>query len=137
MFTLCMQPFREVDVTYQIEFPDPACSNATAPDTVVVSVRRGNTALNVMEQAVTDFGTPYRFSATYFGDELGYFIDSISSTESRSADNCFWFYFIRDPTGNEFLSPVGVSNFCVPSNGFSIIWRFMDYYTLFCEGSNC
>lgn len=78
-----------------------------------------------MEQAVTNFGAPFRFSATYFGARLGYFINAINGTESDPFESCFWFFFIRRPRGTEFLSPVGVSNFQIPGNGYSIIWRFM------------
>jgi hypothetical protein len=97
----------------------------TAPLKAVVRVNKGSTGLNVMEQAVTRFGRPFRFSATYFGARLGYFIDTINGVESDPFDSCFWFLFIRRPNGKEFLSPVGISNFLIRRNGYSIIWRFM------------
>ena len=112
---------------YKIEFSDPFCSNNTAPPPVWVKVKRQSTALDVMEQAVDTFGAPYRFSATYFGAPLGYFIDSINGTASDLGSSCFWFFFIRKPSGKEFLSPVGVSNFRVPGRGYSIIWRFSKF----------
>lgn len=114
-----------VAVTYKIEYENTMCSNATALPTVWVKVKRGSTALNVMEQAVTNFGTPYRFSATYFGAKLGYFVNTINGTESDSLESCFWFFFVRNPWGREFQSTVGVSNFRVPGNGYSIIWRYL------------
>jgi hypothetical protein len=110
-------------VTYKIEYEDLFCSNTTAPSTVQVQVKRGSTGLSVMEQAVTKFGTPFRFSATYHGARLGYFIDAINGTESDQNTSCIWLLFIRRPDGREFLSPVGVSNIRIPGNGYSIIWR--------------
>ena len=121
------QRFSKVAVTYKIEFSDPFCSNKTAPPSVWVKVKRKSTALDVMEQAVDQFGAPYRFSATYFGTPLGYFIDSINGTASNLEDSCFWFFFVGTPDGKEFLSPVGVSNFRVPGKGYSIIWRFSQF----------
>ena len=118
---------RQVEVDYQILFSDPTCSNATAPEKVMVEVKRGSTALDVMEEAVTDFGRDYRFSATYFGEELGYFIDQINGTASDVESSCFWFFFTVDRNGMEVLSPVGVSNFRIPKNGKSVIWRFMQF----------
>lgn len=122
-----LQPSTKVDVDYEIEYNDPSCSNATAPDSVEVRVRRRSTALTVMETVVDNFGRPYRFSATYFGGELGYFIDSINGTASDPESNCFWFIFIRAPNGTEFLSPLGVSNFRIPGKDYGIIWRFMTF----------
>ena len=80
-----------------------------------------------MESAVDEFGSDYRFSATYFGNELGYFIDTINGTSSDAASNCFWFIFIKPPNGDEVLSPLGVSNFRIRRSGFAMVWRYMKF----------
>ena len=110
-----------IDVDYTILYEDETCSNGTAPDSVMVSVKKGSTVLTVMEQAVTDFGRSYRFSATYFGGDLGYFIDTINGTTSDSP--CFWFLYTSTPTSGEALSPVGVSTATV-KKGSAVTWRF-------------
>ena len=91
----------------------------------MVSVKKGSTVLTVMEQAVTNFGRSYRFSATYFGGDLGYFIDTINGTTSDSP--CFWFLYTSTPTScDETLSPVGVSTATV-NKGSSVTWRFEQF----------
>ena len=117
--------FFQVDVNYNIRYSDPVCSNDTAPDDVVVRIRRRRTALNVMERAVTLFGRDYRFSATFFDGELGgYFIDTINGTSSDLESGCFWFLFILDEDGNEILSPVGVSNLKITKKQRNVIWQY-------------
>ena len=76
-----------IDVDYTILYEDETCSNGTAPDSLSVSVKKGSTVLTMMEQAVTDIGTSYTFSATYFGGDLGYSINTINGTTSDSP--CF------------------------------------------------
>ena len=111
-------------MNYSIQYSDPVCSNDTAPDDVVVPIKKGKIALNVMEEAVTMFGSAYRFSATYFGGDLGYFIDTINGTSSDVESSCFWFIYILDQDGNEILSPVGVSNLVISKRQRNIIWRY-------------
>ena len=115
---------RMIDVDYTILYEDETCSNGTAPDSVMVSVKKGSTVLTVMEQAVTDFGRFYRFTATYFGGDLGYSIGTINGTTSDSP--CFWFLYTSTPTGGEILSPVGVSTATV-NKGSGVTWRFEPY----------
>ena len=119
--------FFQVNVTYNIRYSDPVCSNDTAPDDVVVRIRRRRTALNVMERAVTLFGRDYRFSATYFGGELGYSINTINGTSSNLESGCFWFLFILDEGGNEIFSPFGVSNIKITKKQTDVIWQFGRY----------
>ena len=90
-----------------------------------------STALNVMEAAVAGFDPTYRFSATYFGAELGYFIDKIAGVKSGMVPNCFWIYYAtaKTVTGEEVSYPpnFGVSNFLIPANDVGIVWNY-EYY---------
>ena len=109
-----------------MEYPDFGCSSAPDPDTVTVTVPIKSRALIVMQEAAS-MNSDLRFSATYFGSELGYFIEKLNGTNSDLGKSCFWFIYIRDPKGNEFLSPLGVSNYVLRGNGYSIVWRFQQY----------
>ena len=97
------------------------------PTTVLIDPQ--STALNVMEASVVGFlVSPYSFSATYFGTELGYFIDKIDNVASDTTTNCFWIYYIISATaggGVVSYSPnVGVSNFLIPATGTRMVWRY-------------
>ena len=81
-------------------------------------------AQHVMEKAVTVYGKAYQFTATYFGSSLGYFIDKINGTGSLPAKSCFWLFYFRRPDGMEIPSPVGVTNYIIPGNGYTIVLRF-------------
>ena len=128
--------FFQVDVNYNIRYSDPVCSNDTAPDDVVVRIRRKKTALNVMEKAVTLFGRDYRFTATYFGKELGYSINTINGTSSSLESRCFWFIFILDKDENEIFSPVGASNLVITNKQRNVIWQFGRYEHFSSGGSH-
>lgn len=128
IFTLRYETFRQPEMlstTLNIEFLDPVCSTATPPEPAMVSIPTGSNVLAVMQRAVDNFGRDYRFSATYFGSELGFFIDTLSGTSSNVEDNCFWIYYIDPPNGDEFKANLGVSNYIVPADGYTITWRFM------------
>ena len=116
----CMST-QEISVNYEIQYPDAQCSTATPPDAVNGAVNANSSVLRLMERAA-DLSTAYRFTATYFGSTLGYFIDTINGTQSNNP--CFWFIYIRLSTGEEFLSPLGVSNYIISASGHSIIWRY-------------
>ena len=120
----CFHEQKMINVTYTILYEDETCSDDTAPDSVVVSVKKGSTVQTVIEQAVTDFGRFYRFSATYFGGDLGYFIDTINGTTSDNP--CFWFLYTSTPTSGEALSPVGVSTATV-EKGSAVTWRYESF----------
>lgn len=118
---------KDIEVTYTIEYNE-TCSNVTGSNSVQVKVpKKDTTALNVMEQAVTDNGEDYRFSATYYGEELGYFIDTINGTSSDVDNACFWFFYTISFAGEETLSPVGVSNANIKEDESAVVWRFQPY----------
>ena len=110
---------------YTIEFSDLVCSTATPPESRQVSIPVGSNALAVMEQAVNLFGSDYRFSGTYFGSTLGLFVDTLNGVSNNVEESCFWIYYIELPDGSEMRANLGVSNYVVPADDYSIIWRFM------------
>ena len=107
-----------------IEYPEPTCSTATPPPDAAVSIVQGGTALDVMEQA-GNMGSDYRFSATYFGSDLGFFIDTLNGVSSNVDENCFWLYFIMTPNGIIEIADLGVSSYVIPADGYTIIWRYV------------
>ena len=111
----------EISADYIIQYPEAGCSTATPPDPVTVTANAYSSVLTIMERA-TDIGPDYRFTAAYFGSTLGYSIRTLNGTSS--IDPCYWFIYIRLPTGEEFQSPLGASNYIIPASGYSIIWRF-------------
>ena len=120
-FLQTQQGERSITVEYRVEFPNATCSNATPPFPLTLTTERFSNVLTVMERAA-DVGSSYRFSATYFSNTLGYSIDAISGVENNNS--CFWLLYIQEPYGFPKLSNLGVSNFFIPSNGFTVIWRF-------------
>ena len=109
-----------------MEYPDDGCSSAPEPDPVTVTVPIKSRALIVMQEAAS-MNSNVRFSAKYFGSKLGYSIRKLNGTKSDLNESCFWFFYIQDPKGNEFRSPLGVSNLVLRGNGYSIIYRFQRY----------
>ena len=66
--------------------------------------------MTIMERAV-DVDRAYRFSATYFGSELGYFIDKLNGT--ASAGSCFWKVCVKAADGTVQVANVGVSSLII------------------------
>ena len=92
-----------------------------APVTVVIPAN--GTALNVLEQSV-GISTYYRFTATYFGPVLGYFINE----GTAGNDKCTWsFYYQLPGSPGQVPSKVGVSNFRIPSDSYSIFMRYQTF----------
>ena len=108
-----------------IEYPEAACSTATPPPDAAVSIVQGGTALDVMEQA-GNMGSDYRFSATYFGSGLGFFIDTLNGVSNNQTNACNWLFFIMTPDGAVEQASVGVSNYIVPADDSTVVWRYMN-----------
>ena len=115
-------PTMRLQVNYQLEFPQQRCPGGSSPPPPVsVEIPVGSVAQRVMELAV-DQDRSYRFSATYFGTQLGYFIDTINGTTSNNP--CFWFFYYQPPGMNPVLANLGVSNFVIPDNEGRVIFRY-------------
>ena len=115
-------PTMRLQVNYQLEYTQQRCSgDSTPPPPVTVEIPVGSVALRVMELAV-DQDRSYRFSATYFGTQLGYFIDTINGTSSD--DPCYWFFYYQPPRMDPVFSNLGVSSFVIPDNGGRVIFRY-------------
>ena len=119
-----------VFVEYAFQYPDmEKCPQSMMDinqfDPISVTIPTNGTAQNVLEASV-GVGTAYRFTATYFGSTLGYFIDAINGT---SSDNpCYWFFYYQAPgLPNPVLSNLGVSNFIIPTSGYSIFMRYEEF----------
>ena len=101
--------------------PQATTSNPLSP--VTLTIPEGGTAQKVLEASV-GISSYYRFSATYFGSTLGYFIDTINGTSSDMAASCFWFFYVQEPGKQPELASVGVSNYVIPTSGYSIFMRY-------------
>ena len=68
----------------------------------------------------------YKFSATYYGQTLGYFIDSLAGTGSPN-DTCFWAIYYQPPNGNPYYLSFGASNFVPPVDGGNLIFQYQAF----------
>ena len=115
-----------VVVQYAFQYTDmgncPPSSKNDPLDPISVTIPANGAALRVIEASV-DVSRDYRFTATYFGSTLGFFIDSINGTSSSNP--CFWFFYVQTPESpNPVLSNLGVSNYNIPESGYVIFMRF-------------
>ena len=117
----------KISVQYIVEYSDDRCSTAPDPAQATTKVPAGSVALIVMQEAAND-DSQLRFTATYFGSDLGYYIDAINGTSTDSENRCYWLIYVRYPNGTEFLSPLGVSSYVLPGTGYSLIWRYTRTY---------
>ena len=103
--------------------PEATTNNPLSP--VTLTIPEGGTAQKVLEASV-GISSYYRFSATYFGSTLGYFIDTINGTTSDMAASCYWFFYVQEPGKQPELASVGVSNYIIPTSGYSILMRYQE-----------
>ena len=117
---------KKIRTEYRIDYDDPYCTDGyvSSPDKVAVESLTGVTAQHVMEKAVTDFGSAYRFTATYYGAALGYSIDKLNGVSNDNASDCVWRLFTRRRDGKTILSPVGISNFYILEDGLTIVMSY-------------
>ena len=122
-----MQPTDTVMVRYSIEYEDnEVCGQGlelVPPPLVETEIALLGSAQRVLEEA-TNFGRDYRFTVSYFNNELGYFVDAINGTSGNTTTNCFWLFYIRLPSGTECQPEVGISNYVIPSDGHTVIMRY-------------
>eukprot|EP00731_Ephydatia_muelleri_P000461 Em0001g461a len=138
MCTSCLPSDIYVTVQYQVTFPSPAscpiAKGATPPPSypVTIAVPSGSTVLDVMQQAVGIDGqtqSAFKFSATNFGPQLGFFIDAIGGTSAinNGSSGCYWellYSYLNNPLTS---SNVGASHFSICCNGYSIVWQYTAY----------
>ena len=74
-----------------------------------------------MKKAVQPNDPTYRFSATYYGKHLGYFIDKLNGT--ASSGSCYWAVYVEAADGSTKLSNVGVSSLTIP-NKESLLMKY-------------
>lgn len=115
-------PTNPLSVTYNVEYL-ASCSAAPSPGPIDVSyLPLESTALTVMENAV--FNPAYKFKATYCGTNKGFFIDAINGTDNMPGSLCYWNFLVMTPTGAVTVPGVGVSNYIVPDQGYTIIMEY-------------
>ena len=110
-------------VQYQVTFRSTSCrpANRTTPPPsypVTITVPSGSTVLDVMQQAVGIDGqtqSAFKFSATNFGPQLGFFIDAIGGTSAinTGSSGCYWQLLYRYLNNPLTSSNVGASHFSI------------------------
>ena len=83
-----------------------------------------STALDVMEAAVDQNSPYYKFVATYYGSSLGYFINAIGDVPTAPNSHYYWAFYYSIGDGKPIYSDKGVSNFILPSSGYTIIMKY-------------
>ena len=113
-------------VTYTIEYPEGDCNTEerAAPSAMKLRVPRGSSALYVMEKAAHE-NVEYKFTTTYFGSELGFYVDGINQVQRTDDYSCSWYFYAVPQKG---LKPrrveSGASNYLISNNKTKIIWRY-------------
>lgn len=109
---------------YTVEHPDPFCTNYTSPGSIAVTTPRGSSALNVMEQAVRDYGSSFSFSTSYVGTDVGYTILQINDIKTTS--ECSWVVFVTPSGGVETRLTTSLSLYIIPTEDHRLTLRFME-----------
>ena len=119
---------KEFLVTYELEYPEGDCNTEkrSAPSAMKLRVPRGSSALYVMEKAAHE-DVNYRFTTTYFGSQLGYYVDEINKVPRTDDYSCSWYFYVVPQKGLKPRRPQsGVSNYLISNNKTKIILRYED-----------
>ena len=130
IYVYCSAPSKTVIVNLSVEHPseDPHLGSVKQASVSVV-IPAGGTALQVMENAANEYGSPYEFTAKYDGGSLhGFFIDKINgipsnNTQTPPSDNYYWEFLIRYPNGTVKPSHLGISTYYFDIDGYGMIMR--------------
>lgn len=112
-----------------VEYRDQQCDARLTSQSLSVQAPVLSRGLDIMESAA-NAEPQYMFTAQYFGADLGYFITTINGTSqsvyqaNSSEPFCYWAVYIAFPNDTEVQSALGISNFCLPSSGYTIIYRY-------------
>ena len=89
-----------ITTRYILDYPDPFCFDGNAPTPVTVVTRSGNSALDVMEEAVAQGGREYNFSVNYAEvmDIFGYVIHQLNGVATNGS--CSWVVTVTSPGEN-------------------------------------
>ena len=124
-------------VDYSVEYPvnddshyyTCGVSQPPIPNPVSVEVPAGSSAFDVIENAVNQFGSSYKFTATYY-QSMGYFIEAINNVPytvtNHPPSRCSWKFIVQYPDGTQEEPDVGVSTFTFNNDGYSMIMRYQD-----------
>ena len=134
LFPVLLLQYTGVTVSYTVRYQEGSCGNDSIPaiPSINVTIPCGGAALRVMETA-TDYpdsnvARMYRFTATYFGSTLGYFINAINMIPDPinppASESCFWLFLIETPDGEILRSNFGVSSFTFNGDGYGMIMRY-------------
>ncbi len=110
-------PARE-DVVTAIITADEIPSDTELTPYYPVAVSQDSTAYDAMRKAERTF--PFRFSGKDFGEELGFFVESVNGVPNDTVNRRYWTLYVNGVTAT-----VGVSNYIV-KEGDHIEWRFED-----------
>ena len=115
---------RNITTRYTVEYPDSQCANKSSLS-APITIPANSPVQYLMQNAAAQFGWSFLFSVSYFGSELGYSITTLNGSSNNIENNCSWTYFIGFADGRESEAKLGISNYRVPADGYSITWSFM------------
>ena len=73
-------------------------------------------------ETAADINPLYTFNGNYSGQQLGYFITSITGVHNN--DNCNWILYYQDQGQDQrYKIPYGPSNFIIPSSNGIVIYE--------------
>ena len=113
---------KDLAVNYEVHESDNAVHKTA------MTLPMHSTALDVMKAAVDHDSQSYKFVATYYGSNLGFFINAIGNTPTAPTaptDKFYWAFYYSIGDGKlPIYSDKGVSNFIIPSSGYTIIMKY-------------
>ena len=119
-------PAKTVKVEYSVEYSYEDKDVAETPiiiKPVTVVIPAGGSALQVMENAAVKHGQQYYFTAKFYGDNLGFNIETINGFP-KSPSKCYWEFLIRLPDGSVKPSKLGVSSYYFDTDEYGMIMRY-------------
>lgn len=84
----------------------------------------GASAQNIMEIAVTQYGSAYEFTVIYYGSKIGYVVTILNGVKFDLSRGCIWELYTRRIDGTTISSSVGITNFSIKEDGLTIILRY-------------
>lgn len=78
-----------------------------------------------MKAAVDKDSSKYKFTATYYGSSLGFFIDAIGGVPAAPNSEFYWAFYYSIGNGKPIKSDKGVSDFIIPSSNYTIIMKYI------------
>jgi len=101
----------------------PLAKGALSPGEVDLVVPQGTSGIQLMEAAVARC-TNFKFTVSFNGTKMGYFIQSINGIAGDNENSCFWTLSFQPYLAEQLItSPVGISSY-YPSYKCVVQWEY-------------